>query len=115
MWNEVEILKEEWRGSKTKKPFKDFFTAKKKRKFMVGYPTIKPDGFSILNIPTMHFKTHVFDVIKKLNYQMNSRKYTSSGKCVPEIQALRGGKDKMTLYKVQPQQCRNPKCRKICK
>ena len=82
---------------------------------MVGYPTIKPDGFSILNIPTMHFKTHVFDVIKKLNYQMNSRKYTSSGKCVPEIQALRGGKDKMTLYKVQPQQCRNPKCRKICK
>ena len=114
IWSDVDILEEKWRSFDTKKTFKDFFTGKE-RKFMMGYPTLKPGGFSILNVPTMHFKTHVFDVIKKLNYQMNSRKYTDSEKCVAEIQALRSGKDKMKKYKMQPQQCRNPKCCQICK
>ena len=44
---------------------------------------------------------------------MNSRKYTE-GKSVAEIQAMRG-KEGLKNYKVQPQQCLNPKCCKICK
>ena len=44
---------------------------------------------------------------------MNSRKYTG-GKSVAEIQAMRG-KESLSNYKVQPQQCLNPKCFKICK
>ena len=45
---------------------------------------------------------------------MNSRLYTASKKSVAEIEALRG-KNVMKKHKVQQQQCRNPKCRQICK
>ena len=82
---------------------------------MVGFPTIKVGGFSIQNIPTLHFKGHLFDFIKKLAYQMNSRNYTKSGRSVAEIQALRGNKAVMKKYNVSKQSCRNPNCRILCK
>ena len=114
MRNEVRILKKKWIKSKTKKKFTAYFS-EKQRNYMVRYPTFKADGFSILNIPTLHFKGHVFDYIKKLAYQMNSRRYTTSRRSVAEIKALRGNKDIMRKYKVRNQLCRNANCRKVCK
>ncbi len=113
MWNEVESLKKEWKKSKTKKSFKDYFPAKQCN-YLCDYPMFKASGFSVLNLPTLHFKIHLIDYLKKIAYQMNSRLYTASKKSVAEIQALRG-KDARKNYKVQQQQCRNPKCRQICK
>ena len=98
---------------KTKKSFKDYYSAKQ-RNYLCDYPTFKVGGFSVLNLPTLHFKIHLFDYLKKIAYQMNSRFYTASKKSVAEIQALRG-KEARKKYKVQQQQCRNPKCRQICK
>ena len=112
MWKDVKKLKKKWNEADTNKKFTDFFSAKK-RKYMVGYPTIKANGFSIENVPTLHFKGHVFDFIKKLAYQMNSRLYTKSKRSVAEIQALRGNKDVMKKYKVRKRRCRNPNCRKL--
>ena len=114
MRRELEKLEENWRNSDTNKKFTDYYPAKE-RDFMVDYPAFKDGGFSVHNIPTMHFKIHIFDMIKKIAYQMNSRRHTESGKSVLEIQNLRGGKDKMTKYKVSKQKCRNPHCRQICK
>ena len=114
MWKEVKDLRKDWIKANTNKKFTDFFSARQ-RKYMVGYPTIKAGGFSILNVPTLHFKDHVFDFIKKLAYQMNSRLHTKSRRSVAEIQALRGNKDVMKKYKVRKQRCRNPNCRKLCK
>ena len=112
MCKKMNKLKKKWKKSKSKKKFTDFFSAKK-RKYMCDYPTFKPDSFCVLNLPTLHFKIHWFDYFKKILYQMNSRKYTG-GKSVAEIQAMRG-KESLSNYKVQPQQCLNPKCFKICK
>ena len=114
MWKEVKDLKREWLDADTSKKFTAFFSAKK-RKYMFGYPTIKANGFSTLNVPTLHFKGHVFDFIKKLAYQMNSRLHTKSRRSVAEILKLRGNKDVMKKYKVTKQSCRNPDCRKLCK
>jgi hypothetical protein len=113
MRNHVKALEKKKKKVKTKKDFNSYFSAQE-RQFLVGYPIFKAGGFSILNLPTMHFKIHIFDFLKKLNYQMNSRKFTGSDKCVAEIQALRG-KEKVEKYKIQKQQCRNPKCRQFCK
>lgn len=113
MWTNVERLKRQWIENNSKKKFTDFFSANE-RNFQCDYPTFKAGGFSVFNIPTLHFQIHAFDFIKKLNYQMNSRLHTGSDKCVAELQALRG-KELTTKYKVQKQQCRNPKCRQFFK
>ena len=50
MWKEVKDLKKEWREADTNKNFTAYFSAKR-RKYMIGYPTIKANGFSIENVP----------------------------------------------------------------
>ena len=97
---------------KIKKDFKDYY-APEVRDFQCGFPTFTIGGFSFENLPTMHFKIHMFDFFKKLNYQMNSRKNTNSGKSVAEIEKLRG-KHRFKKKKREEKTCENPACRKEC-
>ena len=82
-----------------KKDFLSYFSAAE-RKFICGIPTLKKNGFDFHNIPTMHFKIHLFDFLKKLNYQMNSRKYTNSRKSVAEIERSRPKRKHKRLKKI---------------
>ena len=54
MWKEVKDSKKELNEADTNKNFTAYFSAKR-RKYMIGYPTIKAGGFSILNVPTLHY------------------------------------------------------------
>ena len=113
IWQFNEVLMKTWKDSKTKKPFIEFFPAETQKNFC-GYTTLVPNGFSFENLPTIHFKIHVFQVLKSLLYQINSRKLTKSGRSVSEIQAVRG-KQKKFKSKVQNQQCEHPNYRNIFK
>ena len=112
MWEHVDMLMKKMKSFKTQKGFKESFTAEV-RNFQCGFPTFSIGGFSFHNLPTMHFKIHMFDFLKKVAYQMNSRNYTNSGKSVAEIQKLRG-KDKFKKKKREEKYCANPICRKKC-
>ena len=104
-WNEAK------RTKKTRKEFLSYFSAAE-RKFITGLPTIRLDGFDWHNIPTMHFKIHLFDFLKKLNYQMNSRKYTRSKKSVAELERDQPKKKQKKVKKIVEVHCQNPKCKK---
>ena len=73
----IKGLFEKWEKAKekkkTKKDFLSYFSPQE-RQFMCGFPTLRKNTFDFHNLPTMHFKIHLFDFLKKLNYQMNSRK-----------------------------------------
>ena len=112
LWNHVEKLMKRWqKDKKTKKSFQDYFSAEM-RKFMCGYPTFIVGGFDFENLPTMHFKIHLFDFLKKLAYQMNSRLYTTDFRSVAEIEKEMG-KSKVKKAEKQEQKCK--KCKKVCK
>ena len=105
MWKNVSNLVKILERKKTNKGFKESFTPEV-RNYQCGFPTFTIGGFSFHNLPTMHFKIHMFDFLKKVAYQMNSRNYTNSGKSVAEIQKLRG-KDKFKKKKREEKFCAN--------
>ena len=97
------------RNKKTKKKFLNYFTADE-RQFMVGYAKVIRGGFDFRNLPTMHFKIHLFDFAKKINYQMGSRQYTTSKESVAEIEKKQGKLKRKSVLKVKKQPCQNPIC-----
>ena len=74
MHNLIKVLYEKLRKAnekrKKKKDLLSYFSPQE-RQFMCGYPTLRKNSFDFHNLPTMHFKIHLFDFLKKLNYQMN--------------------------------------------
>ena len=96
-------------NSKKKKENKENFNAQEKD-FLCGFAILLRNGFDWLNLPTLHFKVHFFDMAKKLNYQMGSRKYTVSGQSVAEIEA-KHGKQKIRKTKTAMEKCKNPYCK----
>ena len=115
MSNLIERLMIKWnnarRKNKTRKDFLSYFSPTD-RKFICGFPNLKMNAFDFHNVPTMHFKIHLFDFLKKLNYQMNSRKYTNSKKSVAEIERSKPKRKNKKLKKIKKiiQVCQNPKC-----
>ena len=103
LWNKAK------RNKKTRKTFLNYFTAAE-RQFMCGFSKIMRGGFDFQNLPTMHFKIHLFDFAKKINYQMGSRQYTSSKKSVAEIERKQGKSKRKTVAMVKKQPCQNPIC-----
>ena len=109
----IDNLMKKWkiarRKKKTKKTFIAYFNAQE-RDFLCGFAILLRNGFDWLNLPTLHFKVHFFDMAKKLNYQMGSRKYTVSGQSVAEIEA-KHGKQKIRKAKTAMEKCKNPYCK----
>ena len=97
------------RNKKTKKKFLNYFTAEE-RQFMCGFAKVMRGGFDFRNLPTMHFKIHLFDFAKKINYQMGSRQYTTSQESVAEIEKKLGNSKRKTVVRVKKQPCQNPIC-----
>ena len=97
------------RNKKTKKKFLNYFTAEE-RQFMCGFAKVMRGGFDFRNLPTMHFKIHLFDFAKKINYQMGSRQYTTSQESVAEIEKKLGNSKRKTVVRVKKQPCQNPMC-----